>query len=100
VIEAYMTPDDKLPEVARDYRRTMRNTFDEYAQLAKAARGRVPRSFERRLAQGRAERLGIKPQTVQESGGRAFSVLEIWQGLRIRYGGAKQKVIPSSTSSR
>jgi len=81
VIEAYMTPDDKLPEVARDYRRTMRNTFDEYAQLAK---GKLEVEYldpsNDVSLKERAERLGIKPQTVQESGGRAFSVLEILAG--------------------
>ena len=95
VIEVYLTPDDKLPEVAREFRRTMRNTLDEYAQLAKGKLDveYLDPSSDVALKE-RAERLGIKAQTVQEQGGRAFSMLEIWQGMRIRYGGAKQKVIP------
>ncbi len=95
LIEVYLTPDDKLPEAARDYRRMLRNALDEYVQLGK---GKVEVEYLDPLAdttvREKAERLGIRAQTVQESGARAFSILEIWQGLRIRYGGDKQKVVP------
>ena len=95
LIEAYMTPDEKLPEAVRDVRQLMKNCLDEYVQLG---RGKVqveyldPQSDS--TIKERAERLGIKGQQVQESGQRAFSILEIWQGMRIRYGGSKQKIVP------
>lgn len=95
LIETYLTPDDKLPEAVRDVRRMMRNCLDEYVQLGK---GKVQIEYldpqSDAAIKERAERLGIKGQQVQESGARAFSILEIWQGMRIRYGGSKQKVIP------
>ena len=95
LIETYLTPDDKLPEAVRDVRRMMRNCLDEYVQLGK---GKVQVEYLDPQSDAgikeRAERLGIKGQQVQESGQRAFSILEIWQGMRIRYGGSKQKVIP------
>src|SRR5690606_32678332 len=41
----------------------------------------------------KAERLGIEPRTVQDIGGPTLSNIEVWQGLRFRYG-SEHKVVP------
>ncbi|MDA0374061.1 MAG: GldG family protein [Planctomycetota bacterium] len=94
-IEAYFSPDDELATVNREGRRTLRNVLDEFVQQG---RGRVvvqyfdPQSDTE--LRKKAERLGIKPQRVQDLEGTTLSNKEVWQGLRFLLGGDRQKVVP------
>ncbi|MCA8943541.1 MAG: GldG family protein, partial [Planctomycetes bacterium] len=93
-IEAYFSPDAQLTGQLADARRTLRNVLDEYVQNG---RGRVSVQFldpntDNDLRE-KATRLGIKPQTMSSRGDRTLSYKELWQGMRLRYGGAKQKVL-------
>ncbi|MGA0058211.1 MAG: Gldg family protein [Planctomycetota bacterium] len=94
-IEAYFSPDEELASVNREGRRTLRNVLDEFVQQG---RGRVvvqyldPQSDTE--LRKKAERLGIKPQRVQDLEGTTLSNKEVWQGLRFLLGGDRQKVVP------
>jgi hypothetical protein len=94
-IEAYFSPDEELATVNREGRRTLRNVLDEFVQQG---RGRVvvqyldPQSDTE--LRKKAERLGIKPQRVQDLEGTTLSNKEVWQGLRFLLGGDRQKVVP------
>lgn len=94
-IEAYFSPDDQLSRSFAESRQTLRNLLDEYVQNSN---GRVVvRYFDPQsdnALRERAERLGIKPQTIGDRGDRTLSYKELWQGLHLRYGGKKRKVIP------
>lgn len=94
-IEAYFSPDEALSTTYAESRRTLREVLDEYVQNG---RGRVAVQYfdpqsDKDLRE-RAERLGITAQTIGDRGDRSLSYKELWQGLRIRYGGKKQKVLP------
>ncbi len=95
LIEAYFSPDNQLSGQIADARRALRNLLDEYVQNS---RGRVivqyldPHSDED--IRQKAQRIGIKSQTMSDRGDRTLSYKELWQGVRMRYGGKKQKTIP------
>ena len=95
VIEAYFSPKDSLPILQQPQRQTLANTLDEYVALGG---GRVKLVLINPLAdrdnREKAERLGIVPLNLRATGEGSVTALELWQGLRIRYGGRKQKVIP------
>ena len=94
-IEAYFSPDSELSTSFAESRRTLRTVLDEYVQNGK---GRVSIQYFDPQADNdlreRAERLGIKPQQLNERNDQSMSVKLLWQGLRMRYGGQKQKVLP------
>lgn len=96
LIEAYFTDDDKLPLVARPYRSALTSFLDEYQQMSD---GRIVLRYydpqEDEAIKQKAERLGMQPQQLPNvSRDESFSVQMVWQGLRLRYGSDKQKVIP------
>lgn len=94
-IEVYLSRDEELGANVREARRTFRFVLDEFAQRG---RGKVTvRYFDPQADEDvrqRAERLGIKPQVVRDLQGTTLSQKEIWQGVRLLYGGTKQKVLP------
>ncbi|MBK8977620.1 MAG: Gldg family protein [Planctomycetes bacterium] len=93
-IEVYLSRDEELGANVREARRTFRFVLDEFAQRG---RGKVTvRYFDPQADEDvrqRAERLGIKPQVVRDLQGTTLSQKEIWQGVRLLYGGTKQKVL-------
>ncbi|MBI5853149.1 MAG: GldG family protein [Planctomycetes bacterium] len=93
LVEAYFSADEELTAATREGRRTLRNVLDEYAQQS---RGRIAVQYfdpgSDTAVRKRAERLGIQAQRVQDLQGTTLSTKDIWQGLRFRYGGQKQKV--------
>ncbi len=93
VIESYFSKD--LPGQLAQERGKIEDLLDEYVQMSKNLLKVVyldPTSD--RSIEDRARRLGVQPQPVQVSKSGMFTMQEVWQGLRIRYGGDRQKVIP------
>ena len=95
LIEAYFSPDDELTPQNRVGREVLRGLLDE---LTQDSGGLVQVRFfdpaSDRELRDRAVRLGIRPARISDQSDRAFSLREFWQGMRLRYGGEKQKVIP------
>jgi len=100
LVEAYFSPDDKLPPTVGPLRAAMRHVLDEYVKLGD---GRVivryldPTS-DTRLRE-KALRLGIQSQKMADTSGttaaaQAVAIKEIFQGLRLRYADKKQEIIP------
>ncbi len=95
LVEAYFSPDSSLTPALGEARKTLRNVLDE---LVEHSQGRMvvqyldPQSDT--ALEEKAKRLGIKSQTIGDRGVRSLQYKELWQGLRLRYGGKRQKVIP------
>jgi ABC-type uncharacterized transport system involved in gliding motility auxiliary subunit len=94
IVEAYFSPKEKLPLVMSSSRDWADNFLDEIVQLGN---GRVivqrfdPNSD---VAVAKtATRLGIQPINLSSQSATSLSVDQHWQGLRLIYGGGKQKVI-------
>ena len=93
VIEAYFSK--KIPGYYVETRIKVENFLDEYQ---KSAKGKIqvvyldPLQDER--TKEKATRLGIQAKSVQTLGSDSLSVQQLYQGLRLRYGGDKQYVIP------
>lgn len=102
VIEAYFSPQEKLPVTFRESRKWAESFLDELVQLGK---GKVvlqrfdPNADD--AVKKRAERVGVKPLQLTNSSTTSLSVDVHWQGLRLVLGGGKQKVLsqflPSSS---
>ncbi len=94
-VEAYFSSAELLPSVLGEYRTGLENLLDEYAQISN---GRVRVQYfdphDDVEIEKKAERLGIRPQSVQDADARTYSLSEIYQGFRLLYGADKQKVIP------
>jgi hypothetical protein len=94
LIEAYFSPQEKLPVSYRDTRTVLDNFLDELVQLGK---GRVvlqrfdPNSD--KVITERCQRIGVKPLELRSGTSSSISVDRHWQGLRFVYGGGKQKVL-------
>ena len=94
VIEAYFSEDETLGPY-REYRRMLNNFLDELVQVSggKIAVDRLnPQNDIDVLNQ--AERLGIRSTPLQDVGDASLSVNQVWNGLRILYGGDRQDVVP------
>ena len=94
VIEAYFSPKEKLPVQLRESRAIADNFLDEIVQLG---RGRVvvqrfDPNADKAIAD-RCQRIGVKQVDLQSKTSTSISVDRHWQGLRLVYGGGKQKVI-------
>ncbi|HHI80686.1 MAG TPA: hypothetical protein ENK02_11985 [Planctomycetes bacterium] len=93
VIEAYFSK--KIPGYFVETRNKIENFLDEYR---KSAKGKIqlvyldPLQDER--TREKADRLGIQARSVQTLGSDSLSLQQLYQGLRLRYGGDKQYVIP------
>jgi ABC-type uncharacterized transport system involved in gliding motility auxiliary subunit len=94
VIEAYFSPKEKLPVQVREMRAWADSFLDELVQLGK---GKVvvqrfdPNSD--KAIEDKAKRVGIKPIDLSNRSTTSMSVDRHWQGLRLVYGGGKQRVI-------
>ena len=94
IVEAYFSPKENLPLSMSNSRDWADNFLDEITQLGK---GRVivqrfdPNS-DAAIAKT-ASRLGITPINLRSQSATSLSVDQHWQGLRLLYGGGKQKVL-------
>ena len=94
IVEAYFSPKENLPLSMSSSRDWADNFLDEITQLGK---GRVivqrfdPNS-DAAIAKT-ALRLGIEPINTKSQSATSLSVDQHWQGLRLLYGGGKQKVL-------
>src|SRR5690606_23420021 len=94
LIEAWFSADETLAAGDREARATLRAflaELDERGGERVAVRYFDPHSDVE--LRSKAERLGIEPRTVQDIGGPTLSNIEVWQGLRFRYG-SEHKVVP------
>lgn len=95
VIEAYFSPQEKLPANLRESRQWAESFLDEMVQLGK---GKVvlqrydPNADD--AVKKRAERVGVQSLQLSTRSATSMSIDVHWQGLRLRLGGDKQKVIP------
>ena len=95
VVEAYFSPQEKLPVAFRETRVWAEGFLDELVQLGKGKV--VVQRFDPNAdaaVKSRADRVGVKPLQLSSSSTTSLSVDVHWQGLRLLYGGDKQKVIP------
>lgn len=87
LIEAYFSPKHALPILEQPRRAELVNLLEEYEKLSL---GKVKIQFidptEDKTKRETAERLGVTPQQTGQ--------VERWQGLRLRYGGKKQEIVP------
>lgn len=94
VIEAYCSPIGELPISLRQTREVLDNFLDELVQIGK---GKVVlQRFdpnEDKAIGDRCTRLGVKPLDLSSRTSTSMSVDRFWQGLRLVYGGNKQKVL-------
>ncbi|GDY02113.1 hypothetical protein LBMAG49_14420 [Planctomycetota bacterium] len=94
VIEAYLSPKADLPSQLRDTRTVLDNFLDELVQMGK---GKVVvqryNPLDDKAIQQKCERVGIKPIDAQSNTTSALEVRRHWQGLRLVYGGDRQKII-------
>ena len=94
VIEAYFSPKDKLPVTVRDTRSVAESFLDELVQLGKGmvVLQRYDPSSDTAV-EGRAKRAGVQPLDLPNRTSNSISLDRHWQGLRLMYGGGKQRVI-------
>jgi ABC-type uncharacterized transport system involved in gliding motility auxiliary subunit len=94
VIEAYFSPKEKLPVAVRESRAWADNFLDELVQIGggKVVLQRFDPNADKALAD-RAARVGIQPIDLASRSSTSVSQDRHWQGLRLVYGGGKQKVI-------
>lgn len=94
VIEAYFSPKEKLPVVYRETRSIAEAFLDELVQLGKGKV--VVQRFDPNAdtaIEARAKRVGVQSLDLQNRTTTSVSVDRHWQGLRLVYGGGKQRVI-------
>ncbi|MFO1077768.1 MAG: GldG family protein [Planctomycetota bacterium] len=95
LVEAYFSPKDKLPVAFRDTRVVLDNFLDELVQLGKGkvVVQRFDPNSDVAVSQ-RCQRIGVQPLDLKGGSATSVSFDRHWQGLRFRFGGQKQKVIP------
>ena len=95
VIEAYFSPKEKLPAAVRETRAWADSFLDELVQLGKGKV--VVQRFDPnadKAIEDKAKRVGVEPaQLPNRESSSSLSYDRHWQGLRLVYGGGKQKVI-------
>lgn len=94
VIEAYFSPKEKLPVTLRESRAIADNFLDEIVQLGhgRVVVQRFDPNADKAVAD-RCQRIGVKQVDLRSTTSTSISVDRHWQGLRLVYGGGKQKVI-------
>lgn len=95
LVEAYFSPKEKLPVTLRDTRVVLDNFLDELVQLGKGrvAVQRFDPNSDKAIAD-KCQRIGVQPADLRGGTATSVSFDRHWQGLRLVYGGSKQKVIP------
>ncbi|GAB4141158.1 MAG: hypothetical protein Fur0037_07870 [Planctomycetota bacterium] len=94
VMECYFSPKESLPAQLRDARTVLDNILDEYVQLAggKVVVQRFDPNSDK-MVEEKARRIGIKPADLPSRTSSSFQVNTAWQGIRLVYGGQRQKVL-------
>jgi len=94
VVEAYFSPKEDLPGQWRDGRDVLDNFLDEIVQVGrgKIVLERFNPNDDKALAD-KCTRLGIKPIDLRSGTATSMEVNRNWQGMRLVYGGSKQKVL-------
>lgn len=94
VIEAYFSPKEKLPVLVRETRAWAESFLDELVQLGKGkvVVQRFDPNSDKAVAD-KATRVGVKPLELRSQTSTSLSVDRHWQGLRMVYGGGKQRVV-------
>ncbi len=94
LVEAYFSDKDKLPVNVRNTRAVLDNFLDEMVQLGKGkvVVERYDPNADKAIAD-KCSRVGIQPADMRSSSSSSVSLDRHWQGLRLVYGGGKQKVI-------
>lgn len=94
VIEAYFSGDETLGPY-REYRRMLDNFLEELVQVSggKIVIDRLNPQDDLDV-KNQAERLGIRAMPLQDVGDASLSVNQVWNGLRMLYGGDRQSVVP------
>jgi ABC-type uncharacterized transport system involved in gliding motility auxiliary subunit len=95
VIEAYFSPKEKLPVQVRETRAWADSFLDELVQLGKGrvVVQRLDPNGDKAIAD-KAQRVGIKPLDLTSRSSTSAGTERHWQGLRLRTGAGKQRVIP------
>jgi ABC-type uncharacterized transport system involved in gliding motility auxiliary subunit len=94
VVEAYLSPKAELPAQLRDTRTVLENFLDELVQLGK---GKVVvqrfNPLEDKAIQDKCQRIGVKAIEGTSSTTNSLEYRRYFQGLRLLYGGERQRVI-------
>lgn len=94
LIECYFTRDEKLPQSLQDQRREMKSVLDEYVRRSG---GKVELQYfdpqSDLLLKQKAERLQMQPNAFESVEIGELRQQQVWQGMRLRYGGDRQDVI-------
>jgi ABC-type uncharacterized transport system involved in gliding motility auxiliary subunit len=94
VVEAYLSPKAELSAQLRDTRTVLENFLDELVQLGK---GKVVvqkfNPLEDKAIADKCQRIGVKPFEMSTGSTNALDIRRGWQGLRLLYGGERQRVI-------
>ena len=95
VVEAYFSPKEKLPVQVRETRAWADSFLDELVQLGKGrvVVQRLDPNADKAIAD-KATRVGVKPLELRSQSSTSLSLDRHWQGLRLVYGGGKQRVVP------
>lgn len=94
VVEAYFSPKEELTSDLRGTREVLDNFLGELVELGngKVAVQRF-NPLDDKTISDKCVRIGVKPIDQQSSSTTSVGVSRHWQGLRLVYGGGKQKVI-------
>lgn len=95
VVEAYFSPKEKLPVAVRETRAWADSFLDELVQLGQGnvVVQRLDPNADKAI-KDKALRVGVKPVELQSRSSTSLSVDVHWQGLRLVYGGDRNKVVP------
>jgi ABC-type uncharacterized transport system involved in gliding motility auxiliary subunit len=98
VVEAYFSPKDKLPVAYRESRAWAESFLDELVQIGKGkvVLQRFDPNADKAVAD-KANRVGVKFLDLENRSATSLSFDRHWQGLRLLYGGGKQRVIAQWT---
>ncbi len=102
LIEAYLSPKADMPASLRDTRTVLDNFLDELVELGQ---GKIAvqrfNPLDDKTLQDKCARIGVAMVDAPTSTGSALEGKRLYQGLRLVYGGGRQKVLdkigPSST---
>ena len=99
VLKCFFSAMDTLPAQLRDGRRVLDNLLDELVQVGKGkvVVERVDPNSDKKIAD-EARAVGIKPAELSDRTSSSLQVKVAWQGIRLVYGGQKQKVLEQIAS--
>ncbi|MBM4063187.1 MAG: hypothetical protein FJ265_19130, partial [Planctomycetes bacterium] len=95
LIEAYFSPEEKMPVNLRETRTVLDNFLDELVQLGrgKVVLQRFDPNADKNVAD-KCQRIGVQHADLRGGTATSISFDRHWQGLRFVYANGKQKVVP------